>query len=70
MCSMVVAKRAQTKRMEAGVKILVTGGTCNVGGKVVAELLKRGADVRVLARKQPDSTHFCVEVTLMRLVER
>ena len=35
-------------------KILVTGGTGNVGGKVVSELLKRGADVRVLARKQLD----------------
>jgi uncharacterized protein YbjT (DUF2867 family) len=37
-------------------KILVTGGTGNVGGKVVSELLKRGADVRVLARKQPEET--------------
>lgn len=36
-------------------KILVTGGTGNVGGGVVRELLKRGADVRVLARKQPES---------------
>ncbi len=36
-------------------KILVTGGTGNVGGKVLTELLKRGADVRVLARKQPDA---------------
>ncbi len=36
-------------------KILVTGGTGNVGGAVVTELLKRRAEVRVLARKQPDS---------------
>lgn len=36
-------------------KVLVTGGTGNVGGAVVQELLKRGADVRVLARKQPES---------------
>jgi uncharacterized protein YbjT (DUF2867 family) len=34
--------------------ILVTGGTGNVGGAVVRELLKRGAKVRVLARKQPE----------------
>ena len=34
-------------------KILVIGGTGNVGGGVVKELLKRGAKVRVLARKQP-----------------
>ena len=33
--------------------ILVTGGKGNVGGAVVEELLKRGANVRVLARKQP-----------------
>jgi uncharacterized protein YbjT (DUF2867 family) len=36
-------------------KILVTGGTGNVGGTVVKELLKRGAEVRVLARKQPEA---------------
>ena len=36
-------------------KILVTGGTGNVGGAVVRELLKRGAGVRVLARKQPEA---------------
>jgi uncharacterized protein YbjT (DUF2867 family) len=35
-------------------KVLVTGGTGNVGGAVVNELLKRGAEVRVLARKQPE----------------
>ena len=37
-------------------KILTVGGTGNVGGKVVSELLKRGADVRVLARKQPEQS--------------
>jgi len=35
-------------------KILVTGGTGKVGGMVVSELLKRGAEVRILARKQPE----------------
>lgn len=36
-------------------KILVTGGTGKVGGAVVNELLKRGAEVRVLSRKQPQA---------------
>jgi uncharacterized protein YbjT (DUF2867 family) len=35
-------------------KVLVTGGTGNVGGTVVSELIRRGAQVRVLARKQPE----------------
>ena len=35
-------------------KVLVTGGTGNVGGLVVKELLQRGAEVRILARKQPE----------------
>ena len=34
-------------------KILVTGATGNVGSLVVTELLKRGAEVRALVRKQP-----------------
>ena len=36
-------------------KTLVIGGTGNVGGGVVTELLKRGAEVRALARKQPEA---------------
>jgi len=52
-------------------KILVTGGTGNVGGAVVTELLKRKADVRVLARKQPDAGKLPaqVEVTLGDLLD-
>jgi uncharacterized protein YbjT (DUF2867 family) len=35
-------------------KILVIGGTGYVGGVVVKELLGRGANIRVLAREQPE----------------
>lgn len=52
-------------------KILVTGGTGNVGGAVVQELLKRGAQVRVLARKQPEPGRLPagVEVALGDLLD-
>src|ERR1700761_9993 len=46
--------RVKPNGLEDNMKILVTGGTGNVGGRVVSELLKRGAEVRVLARKQAD----------------
>jgi uncharacterized protein YbjT (DUF2867 family) len=36
-------------------KVLVTGGTGNVGSRVVKSLLERGAAVRVLARKDADA---------------
>ena len=36
-------------------KILVTGGTGNVGSRVIEELLKRSADVRALVRSQDAS---------------
>lgn len=52
-------------------KILVTGGTGNVGGAVVQELLKRGTQVRVLARKQPEPGRLPagVEVALGDLLD-
>jgi uncharacterized protein YbjT (DUF2867 family) len=39
-----------------GMKILVTGGTGHVGSQVITELVKRGASVRALVRKQEAST--------------
>lgn len=52
-------------------KILVTGGTGAVGGAVVSELLKRGAQVRVLARKQPQPGKLApgVEVAIGDLLD-
>jgi uncharacterized protein YbjT (DUF2867 family) len=44
--------RLQEEREGGAVKILAIGGAGNVGGAVVKELLKRGARVRVLVRKQ------------------
>ncbi len=43
-------------------RILVTGGTGNVGSVVVTELLNRGAEVRVLTRKQPEAGKLPVGV--------
>ena len=45
-------------------KILVTGGTGNVGAEVVKELLKRNADIRLLVRKQGTATPNGVEVAI------
>jgi len=47
-------------------KVLVTGATGRVGGEVVKSLLQRGADVRVLTRKQPKPGTFpgAVEIAL------
>ena len=43
-------------------KVLVTGGTGNVGSLVVKELLARRAEVRVLARTQPDAAKLPAQV--------
>ena len=52
-------------------KTLVIGGTGNVGGGVVTELLKRGAEVRVLARKHPEAGKLAagVEVAIGDLLD-
>jgi uncharacterized protein YbjT (DUF2867 family) len=52
-------------------KVLVTGAAGNVGSVVVAELLKRGAEVRALIRK-PDADHklpASVEVAIGDLLD-
>jgi len=50
-------------------KILVTGGTGNVGGAVVKELQKRNADIRLLVRKEGDRTPKGVEVAIGDLLD-
>ena len=43
-------------------KVLVTGATGNIGSLLVPELIRRGADVRVFTRKQPNPGAFPKEV--------
>jgi uncharacterized protein YbjT (DUF2867 family) len=50
-------------------KILVTGGTGNVGGAVVKELQKRNADIRLLVRKEGDRTPKGVELAIGDLLD-
>ncbi len=57
-----VMERAAQLRKRTDLKILVTGGTGNVGGAVTQELLKRGAQVRVLSRKQPEGAKLPANV--------
>src|ERR1039458_7457837 len=50
-------------------KILVTGGTGRIGSRVLRELKKRGAEVRVLVRKQATSLPDGVEVAVGDLLD-
>jgi uncharacterized protein YbjT (DUF2867 family) len=52
-------------------KVLVTGATGTVGSELVKALLQRGADVRALARKQPNPGTFpgAVEIALGDLTD-
>jgi uncharacterized protein YbjT (DUF2867 family) len=50
-------------------KILVTGGTGNVGKEVVKELLKRDADIRLLVRKEGVSVPKGVEIAIGDLLD-
>jgi uncharacterized protein YbjT (DUF2867 family) len=45
-------------------KVLVTGGTGNVGSAVVRQLLDRDAQVRVLARKQPETGKLPADIEI------
>jgi len=50
-------------------KILVVGGTGNVGGQVVNELVKRDADIRLLVRKETVPAMKGVEVSIGDLLD-
>jgi len=50
-------------------KILVTGGTGNVGAEVVKALQKRNADIRLLVRKEGAPTPKGFEVTIGDLLD-
>jgi uncharacterized protein YbjT (DUF2867 family) len=50
-------------------KILVIGGTGNVGAEVVKELQNRKADIRLLVRKEGDGSPKGVEVAIGDLLD-
>lgn len=51
---------------ETTMKVLVTGATGTVGSNVVSELVKRGAGVRALTRKEPPEGTFPASVEIVR----
>jgi uncharacterized protein YbjT (DUF2867 family) len=57
------------ERKGDAMKILVVGGTGNVGGEVVKELIRRNADVRLLVRKEGASEMKGVEVRIGDLLD-
>src|SRR5450755_1023407 len=61
----------EKREWRARMKVLVIGATGNVGSAVVAELLKRGAEVRALVRKQPEAGKLPagVEVAIADLLD-
>jgi uncharacterized protein YbjT (DUF2867 family) len=63
------AKQNDQKTRCDAMKILVTGGTGNVGAQVVKELQKRNADIRLLVRKQDAATPKGLEVAIGDLLD-
>jgi uncharacterized protein YbjT (DUF2867 family) len=57
------------QRKGDAMKILVVGGTGNVGGQVVKELVKRDADIRMLLRKEGVPAMKGVEVSIGDLLD-
>jgi uncharacterized protein YbjT (DUF2867 family) len=60
---------ADKERKGGAMKILVIGGTGNVGGEVVKELIKRNADVRLLVCKEGAPERKGVEVRIGDLLD-
>jgi uncharacterized protein YbjT (DUF2867 family) len=61
--------KLHTEREGGAMKILVVGGTGNVGAEVVKELQKRNADIRLLVRKEGTPVPKGVEVAIGDLLD-
>jgi hypothetical protein len=59
----------KAKTGDYGMKILVIGGTGNVGGEVVKELQNRNADIRLLLHREGDGSPKGVEVAIADLLD-